>query len=329
MGPINDTLICWDEGDIAALRAEHWNGLHFVVGDTHGESETLKALMNKIGFDPEKDHAYFVGDYNAGPNVRQLLSYISEYYRPDFAQPGFHLIRGNHEHELGPLFPLENLPDVIVIKGKNINFHIVHAGMDAKAFSLINADLAEHPDEPVTAYKLDECCVCFDAPLRQMTWSMRGLYSQRSHWHVWPSESELYKNRACIVHGHSPFCFFVHDDGFSYGEDSVFWEKQHIFFSQSLQSFNLDANVKGRRQNGQSYRGLACICLEVFDSAAAKNFGWLDREAVIAAENGVFGVPLGAGWGTGSDRIDERLFASPKMRTITLDANGKPCIADG
>lgn len=40
-------ITCNDE-NIEVIRNKHPNGLHFVVGDTHGECRTLKDLMEKI-----------------------------------------------------------------------------------------------------------------------------------------------------------------------------------------------------------------------------------------------------------------------------------------
>ena len=61
------------------------------------------------------------------------MDYISTYYSSDYNHTGFHLIRGNHKRELWPVFPLNNLPDIIVIKGAAINYYIVHAGIVSKA----------------------------------------------------------------------------------------------------------------------------------------------------------------------------------------------------
>ena len=106
---------CTDH-NCSELRKRYGNGLHFAVGDTHGACQTLINLMEKIAFDPSQDHVYFVGDYNAGENVPQLLQYLAKYYQPDYSQPGFHLIRGNHERELNPLFRMPNQPDILVVR---------------------------------------------------------------------------------------------------------------------------------------------------------------------------------------------------------------------
>ena len=109
-----------EDDNILQLRSRYPEGLHFVVGDLHGEVKTLMDLMSKIQFDAEKDHVYFIGDYSSGGNETALLSYLSRYYQADTDIPGFHLIRGNHERELSLSYPLENLPDLYVVRGKKL-----------------------------------------------------------------------------------------------------------------------------------------------------------------------------------------------------------------
>ena len=72
------TRILREDESIESLRRAHPDGLTFVVGDTHGEYETLDLLLRTIRFDPEKDHAFFVGDYNEGGDVRRLLKLLSQ-----------------------------------------------------------------------------------------------------------------------------------------------------------------------------------------------------------------------------------------------------------
>ena len=321
------TIACADD-NIGALRERYPDGLHFAVGDTHTQFHTLNALMDKIAFDPRKDHVYFVGDYNGGGHPHSLLAYISEYYQEDYARPGFHLIRGNHERELGPYYELENLTDIIVLRAAQLNYYIVHAGMTGKAFRLINYDMAISPDSRVHAYRLDDSCACYNGPLRQITWSMHGLYSQRSKPRVWPSESELAEARACIIHGHAPYCFFM-KKRVTYGDVNVFWQNQHILFSEDLQSFNIDSNVKGRNENGENYRGLACVCLEAIEEIAAAGQGRLTVEGICAAPNFVFAAEHVYWWPyyKGGD-IGAVLGAAPRMKTITLGEHGEPVIKE-
>ena len=316
------------DDNIMALRERHPSGLRFVAGDTHGETKTLMDLMAKIRFDPAKDHVYFVGDYNAGGNVHTLLRYMSNFYQPDPEKPGFHLIRGNHERELDPVYTLENLPDLYVIRGTYMDYYAVHAGMVYSAFQLIGTDLDAHPGQKVFSYGLEDRCVAYDAPLRQLIWSRKGLYSRRSHPGLWPREDTLKKRRACIIHGHSPYCFFCGPGYYTYGSRKLFYTRQHIFFSEALQSFNIDSDVKGRCENGQTYRGLACVCLEALEDAAARA-GGLTLEGVCNAPNAVFAVPQVSTWGTDPPGdIGRILNAAPHKRMITLDGNGRPCFTD-
>ena len=323
---IEERTITNNDDNIAQLRTKYPNGLHFIVGDLHGEGATLMLLMEKIHFNPQKDHVFFVGDYNAGGDIVSLIEYMSKYYQADYNIPGFHMIRGNHERELWPLYYLENLPDIIVYRGKNLNYYIVHAGMVSSAFDLINSDMDKEPDQKVFAYSLDVNTCCYDAPLRQVVWSLRGLYSQYSRRHVWPTEEKLKERRACIVHGHSPYCYFKKNDRYTYGDNNLFWEKQHVWFSEELQSFNIDSNVKGKYVNGETYRGLSCLCMEVYDELASTGDGILTVEKLRNAENGIFGQELCRSWKeVTAGNPDIILKATPKMKTISLDGEGNPC----
>ena len=309
--------------NIAELRKKHENGLCWVVGDTHGEARTLQHLMETIQFDPEKDRVYFLGDYNCGGDPHTLLKYLSLYFQPDYSLPGFHLIRGNHERELSPMYPLENMPDFMVIRGNVMNYYLVHAGMVSSAFNLVNDDMASEPKKKYFAYRLTEECAGYDAPLRQITWSRRGLYSQNSKWKKWPDEYNLYKNKACIIHGHTPYSFFNVKMHSFYGDKSLFWQKQHIWFSEDLQSFDIDSNIKGVSNVGENYRGLSCICLDVLEEIARANNCFLDIESIINAENFVFTADYEYSYcSVSDDNLPFLIHAAPEMKTIHINANG-------
>lgn len=317
-----ERIIQIPDDNIQSIRNRYPGGLHFVVGDTHGESITLRLLMDKIQFNPQIDHVYFLGDYNCGGNVYALLHDIAKYYQEDYAVPGFHLIRGNHERELYPIFELKNMPDIIVIRGTVMNYYLAHAGMVDKAFDLINKDI-ESTYKPVYAYALDETVAGYDAPLRQVVWSRNGLYSQRSHYHVWPSEKSLQAANACIIHGHTPFSQLKRGNFLSYGDRMLFWENQKVWFAEDLQSFDIDSNVKGRFDTSDLYRGLSCVCLEMIDEIAAKGNGVLKREVLRESENFVFSVPHTPIENTNIDTdFSNLLQAKPAMKRILLDNDG-------
>ena len=317
------------DGDIEALRRRYPDGLRFVVGDTHGEQPTLRALLEKIRFDPQRDRVYLLGDYNAGGDPRRLLDYIGKYYEPDPLKPGLHLIRGNHERELWPLYTLETLPDILVLRGRGLNFFLVHAGMVASAFALICADMAAAPEQQAFAYRLDDAACCHDAPLRQIIWSRRGLYSQRSRWKVWPSERWLLQNAACIIHGHTPYSFFHVQERRGYGGRSLFFPRQRIWFAEDLQSFDIDSDIKGRNAHDETYRGLSCLCLEALEEIASRDGGALSIDGLCAGPSPVFSRELVERWGwePGGD-IDAVLRAKPQLRTIAADPSGRPYLSD-
>ena len=313
------------DGNAADLRRKYGKALYWVVGDVHGEVRTLQHLMEKIQFDPENDRVYFLGDYHAGGNPAELLKYISEYYCSDYSSPGFHLIRGNHERELSPMYPLENMPDCLVIRGRVMNYYLVHAGMVAPAFELINADMSAFPEQRYFAYRLTERCAGFNAPLRQLTWSLRGLYSQHGRRRAkWPNEDALSQNKSCIIHGHTPYSFFSEAMHSFYGEKSLFWQNQHIWFSEDLQSFNIDSNIKGRYNPGDNYRGLTCLCLNVIEDIAEANAPHLKIDAIEKADNFAFTADYVYGSSElSSGNIEVLLNAAPEMKTIDLDSENK------
>lgn len=214
------------------------------------------------------------------------------------------------------------MPDIIVIRGTVMNYYLAHAGMVDKAFDLINKDI-ESTYKPVYAYALDETVAGYDSPLRQVVWSRNGLYSQRSHYHVWPSEKSLQAANACIIHGHTPFSQLKRGNFFSYGDRMLFWENQKVWFAEDLQSFDIDSNVKGRFDTSDLYRGLSCVCLEMIDEIAAKGNGVLKREVLRESENFVFSVPHTPIENTNVDTdLSNLLQAKPAMKRILLDNDG-------
>ena len=208
-----------------------------------------------------------------------------------------------------------------------MDYYLAHAGMVKDVLRLIQEDMTLNDDKTVLAYKLDDLCVCHDAPFRQVIWSRRGLYSQKSRWHVWPSTDELIDTNACIIHGHSPYCFFV-NTFFTYGDDNIYWENQHIWFSEDLCSFNIDANVKGRFENGEGCRNLSCLCIEILEEIASQHDGTLTIDGNISHPvNGVFTVSYVPGdFDILNGDLHRILNAAPEMKMITIDENEIPQI---
>lgn len=53
--------------------------MHYVIGDVHGQLESLKGLLDKISYNKEEDVLYFVGDYiDWGPDSMGTIKYIME-----------------------------------------------------------------------------------------------------------------------------------------------------------------------------------------------------------------------------------------------------------
>jgi len=70
--------------------APNTHGRDFVVGDLHGCIDHFERLLDKIGFEPEKDRMFSVGDLvDRGPNSMACLRLLKE--------PWFYAVLGNHE----------------------------------------------------------------------------------------------------------------------------------------------------------------------------------------------------------------------------------------
>lgn len=65
-------------------------GRDLIVGDIHGHFSRLQRALDRVGFDPERDRLFSVGDLvDRGPE--------SELYADWLARPWFHAVCGNHE----------------------------------------------------------------------------------------------------------------------------------------------------------------------------------------------------------------------------------------
>lgn len=66
-------------------------GNDYIVGDIHGTFTKLADLLTSIGFNPEGDRLFSVGDLvDRGPESMLALEWLSK--------PWFHAVSGNHEH---------------------------------------------------------------------------------------------------------------------------------------------------------------------------------------------------------------------------------------
>ena len=65
-------------------------GRDFILGDLHGTTDLLRAMMDHVGFDPDKDRLFSVGDLiDRGEDSPGGLALLLE--------PWFHAVKGNHE----------------------------------------------------------------------------------------------------------------------------------------------------------------------------------------------------------------------------------------
>lgn len=65
-------------------------GSDYVVGDIHGCFPMLQSALDRLGFNPETDRLFSVGDMvDRGPHSYHSLEWLQ--------RPWFHAVRGNHE----------------------------------------------------------------------------------------------------------------------------------------------------------------------------------------------------------------------------------------
>ncbi|OZI23779.1 serine/threonine protein phosphatase [Bordetella genomosp. 9] len=65
-------------------------GRDWAVGDIHGHFSRLRAALDVVRFDPERDRLFSVGDLtDRGPECHEAPRWL--------AQPWFHAVQGNHE----------------------------------------------------------------------------------------------------------------------------------------------------------------------------------------------------------------------------------------
>lgn len=70
--------------------AANRKGRDLAVGDIHGHFRRLQACLDQVGFDPEVDRLFSVGDLvDRGPYSEHALEWL--------ARPWFHAVQGNHE----------------------------------------------------------------------------------------------------------------------------------------------------------------------------------------------------------------------------------------
>lgn len=83
-------------------------GRDFVVGDIHGAFDMVIEAMAGVGFDPQTDRLFSVGDLiDRGPGSHRCARFL--------AQPYVHAVRGNHEQMLLDLYA-DGVPDPAVVK---------------------------------------------------------------------------------------------------------------------------------------------------------------------------------------------------------------------
>ena len=91
----------WEEGCVRRVMAANVTGRDFVIGDLHGCLLLLRLLMIHVGFNPNTDRLFSVGDLvDRGSDSLGCLRLLGE--------PWFHCVQGNHEQMMAEWFTEPN-----------------------------------------------------------------------------------------------------------------------------------------------------------------------------------------------------------------------------
>lgn len=89
--------------NLVARFERNTKGRDLIVGDIHGYFTRLQEKLTAIGFDPERDRLFSVGDLvDRGPESDQALEWLS--------RPWFAAVSGNHE-EMAIVWPTGSMED--------------------------------------------------------------------------------------------------------------------------------------------------------------------------------------------------------------------------
>lgn len=107
-------------------------GRDLVVGDIHGHFSRLEEKLANIGFDPEKDRLFCVGDLvDRGPESELALEWLAE--------PWFFSVKGNHEVMAVEYAAGKLDPELYRVNGGS--WFITKSEYDQKQFAQILNDL--------------------------------------------------------------------------------------------------------------------------------------------------------------------------------------------
>lgn len=253
-----------------------------MVGDTHGCGKTVEKLIKQIGFDSEKDHVYFLGDYygaSDGDDHINLLLYLNQYYEPDLSKPGFHLLRGNHEwgnkytvflRDVWENIKISKLPDVVVLNVNGKQYVLSHAGMHKDVWTVIKNDTIKLPKE----YQLDTDwrnglnlgrkyyeAIVFTTKNGEINYYDKSSSECAEYWPKFKNDANVY-----FIHGHFPLTKDNIEDNDKYNYN--YKKKDYIRYNELRHAINIDA---GAKKIDCEERKLMCICLEELPEENLKN----------------------------------------------------------
>lgn len=128
-------------------------GRDFAVGDIHGHFSRLQTVLDHVGFDPESDRLFSVGDLvDRGPESARVVDWL--------AKPWFHAVRGNHEDYVCRYQTVDR--DNWIINGGSWFLSLPQPEQDALSHLMLSLPIAievETPQGPVGIVHADVPCL--------------------------------------------------------------------------------------------------------------------------------------------------------------------------
>lgn len=277
------TSLLIEESELSYMENKSTLGRHFVIGDTHARADLVQKLMDNNVFNVEQDYIYFLGDYYSdGVSADELMNLLSKYYRSDPSEPGFHLLKGNHEYfgrgarcHLNDVFGdllVSALPNIVVLKISGYTFCLSHCGMHRKLWEklkdqpsgsefFLNKVASDnyicravnwtHTNDAEISYYDNENTVADYWPQTEKSFFIHGHFPAHKECNIEEYRRSRYKyDSTRMPFEATPVNRVV------YYATSVSDTPYYIRYNPLRKAFNIDTGAKS--EHGR----LACICLE-------------------------------------------------------------------
>lgn len=248
-------------------------GKHFVIGDLHGDVSRLKAVETIAGIDIKNDYIYLLGDLRITTRCRNPLSvgsikssselsnYVARKMYREFGEPGYYIIRGNHDHlhasgkskialnGFGNLTEqINDLPELMIIDLIDKRYVLVHAGVpvqgDPFGISLL-LEYCINQNSHMSAYRISYDSEHYRAVVGES--GKKGIVDS-----FYTANRRVIEEDITIIHGHKPTQFLNGVGGYRQ------LTKGGVFYDESKNTYALDTGCGVVDCNEK----LSCIRLE-------------------------------------------------------------------